>query len=302
MNFAELLETRAREKGEEIFLLFDDERVSYAALDRRTNRIANGLAALGVGPGAGVAIMMGNSPTWLATFFAAQKLGAYAVPINIALRGEGLAYILGHSETQALVIGAELLDAFTPLHPNLPRVRHVIVDSTEADAGATLPGDVIPIERFANTDAGPPGTAVTPGTTAILLYTSGTTGLPKAVVVRHGGFSFAGLAFFAQVGYCASDILYTCLPLFHANALFLTTMQGLFSGYPVAQLCLPVPPDCSCEVAGVILLRVDIDLDKPSVFLFEMFERPIGRNQDFRMNITIAASHSSYLLCCLFLD
>ncbi len=234
MTFAELLETRAREKAEEVFLLFGDERVSHAELDRRANAIANGLAALGIGPGSGVAIMMGNSPAWLATFFATQKLGAYAVPVNIALRGEGLAYVLDHSETRALVIGAELLEAFTPLQASLPRVRHVIVDSTYMSGAAAAAGASIPLERLAATSAERPAASVQPDTTAVLLYTSGTTGLPKAVVMRHGGFSFVGISLFAQLGYRPGDILFTCLPLFHANALFLTTMQGLYSGYPVA--------------------------------------------------------------------
>ncbi len=234
MTFAELLETRAREKGEETFLFFGDEHLSYAELDRRANRFANGLRTLGLGPGDGVAIMMGNSPTWLAVFFATQKLGAYAVPVNVALRGEGLAYVLDHSESQALVIAAELLEAITPLQAGLPRVRHVVVDSSEAPAGGPLPAEAVPIERLVGASAERPAVEAQPDSTAVLLYTSGTTGLPKAVVVRHGGFNFAGLSLFAQLGYRPGDILYTCLPLFHANALFLTVMQGLNSTYPVA--------------------------------------------------------------------
>jgi crotonobetaine/carnitine-CoA ligase len=234
MNFAELLETRAAEKGEETFLLFGDERVSHAELNRRANGIADGLAAMGVGPGAGVAIMMGNSPAWLATFFATQKLGGYAVPVNVGLRGDGLAYVLDHSEAQALVIGAELLDAFAPLRANPGQLRHIIVDTSDAPPQTKLPLGAVPLDRLTASNANRVSTAAAPGTTAILLYTSGTTGLPKAVVVQHGAFNFTGLSVFAQLGYRPGDILYTCLPLFHANALFLTTMQGLFSGYTVA--------------------------------------------------------------------
>ena len=62
-----------------------------AELNRQVNRAANGLAGLGVKPGVGVSIMMPNSPEWLFVYFATQKLGAYAVPVNVGLKGEGLA-------------------------------------------------------------------------------------------------------------------------------------------------------------------------------------------------------------------
>jgi crotonobetaine/carnitine-CoA ligase len=234
MTFAELLETRANEKGEETFLLFGEERLSYAELDRRANRIANGLGALGLGPGDGIAIMMGNSPMWLAAFFAAQKLGAYVVPINVALRGDGLAYILDHSETKALVIGADLLESFIPLKAGRAGLRHLIVDPGEAPAGQPVMPDAISIDQLSASPAERPLARAELKAAAILLYTSGTTGLPKAVVLRHGSFDFSGLAVFSQLGYRPGDILYTCLPLFHANALFLTVMQGLNSGFRVA--------------------------------------------------------------------
>ena len=229
-TFAELLEQSARDRGEEDFLLFGAERISYAELDRRANRFANGLVALGIGPGDGVAIIMANSPTWLAAFFATQKLGAYAVPVNVALRGEGLAYVLTHSESQAIVADAESLPAVVAVRGNVPRARYLIVDG----GAPALPSDALPVARLMAASDARPAAVAQPDTTAVLLYTSGTTGLPKAVVMRHGGFNFAGLAFFAQVAYRPGDILYTCLPLFHANALFLTTMQGLYGGFRVA--------------------------------------------------------------------
>ncbi len=231
-TFATLLEEPAAEKGEENFLLYYDERVSYAELDRRANRIANGMAERGIGAGTGVAIVMGNSPNWLATFFATQKLGAYAVPINIALRGEGLSYIINHSEAEALAIDDDLLEAFLPIQKDTERLRHIIVNPSEG--GAESPAGAISITDFDSASTERPEATVEPGKQALLLYTSGTTGLPKAVVIRSGGFNIGGTRTMGSLAYKPGEVLYTCLPLFHANALFLTVMQGLVSGYPVA--------------------------------------------------------------------
>ena len=84
-TLAAVLEAQAAALGEQPFLRFEGRMLSFAELDRCVNRTANGLARLGVAPGVGVAIMLPNSPEWLFSYFATQKLGAYAVPVNVAL-------------------------------------------------------------------------------------------------------------------------------------------------------------------------------------------------------------------------
>ena len=235
MTFAELLEIRAAERGEDVFLLFGDERISHAELDRRANRIANGLAALGVGPGKGVAILMGNSPAWLEVFFATQKLGAYAVPINVALRGEGLAYVLDHSDSMALVADADLAGVVEPLREFVPKLRHWIVAPGEAP-DARVPEGTVPLGEIASGPADRPAAHATDGTTALLLYTSGTTGLPKGVVMTHGSFNYTGIGLFAELGYRPGDVLYTCLPLFHANAQYYSFASAIAGGAGISGL------------------------------------------------------------------
>jgi acyl-CoA synthetase (AMP-forming)/AMP-acid ligase II len=97
-NLGELLERRAADSGDAIYLYWKDEEVSYAAFDRRVNRVANGLRDLGAGAGQKAALLLRNCPEFLYAFFACAKLGALAVPINPQLKSDELHYILDNSE------------------------------------------------------------------------------------------------------------------------------------------------------------------------------------------------------------
>ena len=103
----DLIARQARDRGREPFLYFEDQVVTFGELDRRVNRAASGLQARGAGPGTGVAIVMPNRPEWLYVFFATQRLGAYAVPVNTALKGDSLRHVIGHSDASVIVCDAQ---------------------------------------------------------------------------------------------------------------------------------------------------------------------------------------------------
>ena len=230
---AEVLAEKARKIDDRVFVLFEEQRITYAQMNERANRVANGLSELEVKPGDGVALMMPNRPEWLYVFFAIQKLGAYVVPVNIALKGDGLAYILNHSEAKVLFVATELAETLGAVREKLTGLRQVIIaDASEA------PSDVLPsaaqattLARLMDAPASELSTAIDPNAIACLMYTSGTTGLPKGVVMRYQAMAQFGLF---SAGYQEGDVLYTCLPLFHGNALFLTVLRGLVGGFTVA--------------------------------------------------------------------
>lgn len=228
----QVLAQRAKVSPDTAFLLFEDQRITYAQLNERVDRVANGLLRLGLEPGAGVAIMMPNRPEWLYVFFALLKIGAYAVPVNIALKGEGLAYIVNHSEARVMVVAAELMEQFAGVHDDLKALEHVIIDATEPPAGFSLSPGTITLADLMRAPAGEPQAPIDPQAMSCLMYTSGTTGLPKGVVMRYGPMRAMGGGL--ALTYRPGDILYTCLPLFHGNALFLTVMRALAGGYTVA--------------------------------------------------------------------
>ncbi|MEY4581443.1 MAG: hypothetical protein RL701_6146 [Pseudomonadota bacterium] len=235
-TFAELLEWSATQYGERTCLEYGQDRYSFAELNRASNRVARALKKAGVGTGVGVALMLSNHPRFLTGFFAVQKLGAYAVPVNTGLVGEGLAYILDHSESQFALVDHETADKLSGVREKLPRLRSVWVNDAEADAGYTLPAKMLPfseLEHASEYDALNIGERPHDDTPSLLLYTSGTTGLPKAVVSQYGNQRVKPIGLLANLLFTPDDKIYTCLPLFHANALILSVMQGLWAGIPL---------------------------------------------------------------------
>ncbi|MDH5672736.1 MAG: AMP-binding protein [Myxococcales bacterium] len=235
-SFAQLLEWAAKRYKHRPFVEYGNQRISFLEMNRRANRVARSLERAGLRTGEGVALMMGNHPRFLEVFFATQKLGAYCVPINAGLIGEGLAYILGHSEVKIAVLDHTTVGAVGELAGQLQGLERIYVSSDEAGAGFCVPDGMrgyVELEAGMVDDGDNLGRWPDPQAPCLLLYTSGTTGLPKAVVTTFGNTRVKAMGLLANAQYNAGDKLYTCLPLFHANALLLTVMQALWVGIPV---------------------------------------------------------------------
>lgn len=230
---AGVLEAQAERLGEKPYLLFEERVISFAELNRQVNRVANGLKNLGVGAGVGVSIMLPNTPEWLFVYFATQKLGAYAVPVNVALKGEGLRHVIDHSDSSVLVCHPDYVDAILEIRESLSKLERVIIDTTEAGDGYQPPRGWIPLSQVMDASDENPGVEVQPGAISGLMYTSGTTGAPKGVVQRYRPAPVGGFGGTDAI-YQPDDVLYTCLPLFHANALFLSAQRALILGLTIA--------------------------------------------------------------------
>src|SRR5919108_4792074 len=115
MHIWRLLERQAERTPARTLLRFQALRQSYAEVVTAGLRAAAALDALGVRAGDNVALMLGNSPDYLYAWFGLARLGAVAVPINVHTRGEGLAYVLAHSEARVLIVEPELLGRLAAL-------------------------------------------------------------------------------------------------------------------------------------------------------------------------------------------
>jgi len=236
MSHAELLEEKAARLGGKTFLKFRDQVFSYSDMDQNANRIANFLRSMGGGPGSGLAIIMKNSPRWLDVFFGLQKLGMYAVPVNAALRGDQLAYVIDNSDARFVVIDHDLLPYYLAIESRLGKVAKVIVNTQGAPPQFLLPEGMVDLEEAYGPGSDPsrPGVRYDPDDIITIMYTSGTTGLPKGVVYRYRNSSVKAIAIMGRFFLNPDDVYYTCYPLFHANALFLTVTPCLHAGCTVA--------------------------------------------------------------------
>ncbi len=229
-----LLAAKAAENGARTFLIWGGRRISYADMHATTNRYANGFAAAGVGKGDHVAVMLGNCPDFLFVVWGLGKIGAVAVPLNTAAKGELLRYYVAQSECRWIVTETALAARIAEVLPDLAAIERIYC---LGDAGA-LHGARAPVADLAallsTSDTAPPVDAVHYADPACIIYTSGTTGPSKGVVSPHAQGQNIGRSIAAAYRYTRDDVLYTCLPLFHVNALWYSVNAALWADATVA--------------------------------------------------------------------
>lgn len=235
MSWAELLEECAQEAPNKNFILFEKERINYRQMDNQANRVANFLLEHGAQKGKGIGIFVKNSPRYLDCFFGAQKIGMYIVPLNAELKGDGLQYVLDHSDIEFLVIDSDLVDTFKAVSRKVPKIKVTILNDCEADSekDAALPG-MLRLSDCCTCSFENPGESYDPDDMCLIMYTSGTTGRAKGVVSRYSDTNVKRLSILSGIFLKSDDVYYTALPLFHGNAMFLTVTFAMAARATVA--------------------------------------------------------------------
>ncbi|MBW2709134.1 MAG: AMP-binding protein, partial [Deltaproteobacteria bacterium] len=227
--FSDLIEYQGHTLGEKPYIMFNKEIISFAAYDQTTCSFANGLLEHGAEAGDGIAILMGNCPEFLYLFYGMPRAGLYSVPINVSLMGDGLRFILENSDVKYLAIDDILYPKIAEFDSPVKTIKKIFVRRT---TDQPLPAGTLDIKELLSAPSEKPAHAVKEGDMSQLLYTSGTTGPPKGVVGRQQ----PGIALWWKMGadtmFTPDDVLYTCLPLFHANALMLTAGFAMAGGRP----------------------------------------------------------------------
>ncbi len=231
-DLASLVRGKAAKNGSLPALRFARRTISYAELDTESERVARGLARVGVARGDRVAALLFNTPEFPLLWFGAAKLGAVLVPINTALKGEILRYELADSGPRAIVVDRRLWPSYAPLRESLG-IAHEYLAGTGPGEGESPPGlpafDELPSDRPA--ELPPPPSASEP---ASILYTSGTTGPPKGAIIPHEKLLTTPREISARSRITPQSVLFTALPLFHCNAQEMTALSALLHDVPAA--------------------------------------------------------------------
>ncbi|HET7573461.1 MAG TPA: AMP-binding protein [Gaiellaceae bacterium] len=217
-----LLRHQAEARPDEPFLRFlgDDGWVGFAAMEQETNRIANAFRLLGVEAGDRVALILPNSLGFVRLWFGAAKLGAIEVPVDPELRGRPLAHVLTNSAPRVVCCHVSVLPALAEVSVDLVLDAVVVVDGAAEDAHAAgvRAGRIHAEPELREGGDATPDAAVGHADPLAILYTSGSTGPPKGVLMPHNQFYVFTEMFARNLDLHAGDSYYTPLPLFHADA------------------------------------------------------------------------------------
>jgi len=183
------------------------ERLSYNELISAVEQCAAGLQAAGIGKGDRVAMLLGNCIPFPVVMFATLRIGAIAVPLSVREQTEGLAYMLAHSGAKLLVHDANLAGRL-PAPGATPTPVHRVAVEPDASYKAMC--------LLARASAAAP-TAVEEEDTAIILYTSGTTGRPKGAMLTHLGICHSAIHYECCMGLTASDRAVVAVPMSHVT-------------------------------------------------------------------------------------
>lgn len=211
---------------DKIFLLFEDESVTYEDYNKGANRYAHVLKEAGVKRGEPVAIMMQNSPDMLMAQASMAKLGSIGALINTHLSGASLSHVLEVSGARHILVDPAGLSAVEPITDNIGKK----VWAT-GEQGVLPPGFHSLDLALASASTEPfPMPDLKGDDVFLYIYTSGTTGLPKPAIIRHSRHAMAGIALSGLFGITSQDVLYAPLPLYHGESNFVAFSVALRAG------------------------------------------------------------------------
>lgn len=218
MNLGTYLDQKVDQYGDKPFLFFYDQVVTYREFGKRVDKLAHSLKALGFKRGDIIHVWLQNSPENLVCYFAIQKIGAIAGPINGMWKAEEVTYLLNDSGGKGLIIGSQFVPTLRVLRDHCKGLKTIIEIGEEPSRDYI---DYAEITEKASSDPFP--SDIEEEEPAYIFYTSGTTGNPKGVLLSHKNV-FADIKSFQEaVNPDLDHRILIFLPLFHVNAMLTST-------------------------------------------------------------------------------
>jgi len=236
-TLVEAVRHQARAQGEREFLSFENgERLSFAEFDRLTDCLATALADLGLTAGDRILGLLTNSKEFMITMIATHKLRAVFVPVNTELRGGFLEHQIINSSPRIIVVDDNLMGRFSSFDPSETGIETVVGVGDESSPDISKLGllaEVSQVRMDSLLDTTPNTEKLadpSPSDVCTIMYTSGTTGPSKGVLMPQGHCYLFALGIVAAMELTEQDRYFCCMPLFHANGLFMQVYASLLAG------------------------------------------------------------------------
>ena len=280
LNFATVLKEAAHQQPDKVAAFFEGGRMTYAQLDALSDRFAAGLRLDGIGPGDPVALQLPNLPHFLIAYFGMLKNGSVAVPLNVLLKAREVEYHLSDSGARALLTWSGVADEAAKGAAGAGLDRIFIVDTE----GVGQPHLGRPFEDLIpEADGATPFEQTDPGDTAVIVYTSGTTGKPKGAELTHFQLYMNADTPGRLFGIEPDDVVLVVLPLFHVFGLssqlnvcvrFASTMS-LLPRFDPAKVLEVIQRDRVTVFEGVPTMYVSL-LNYPAVDQYDLSSLRVG--------------------------
>ena len=246
-------------------------RLTYRELNSRSNRVANGLRGIGVGPGDRVGLLLMNGAEFVESFYAVGKIGAVNVPLNWRLVADELQFILSDAGTTVLVYGAEFAEVAGELRSRGgTAIEHWIQAGGEPTDGVVGYDDWLGAQSDAE-----PELAGSDDDLLFIMYTSGTTGLPKGVMHTHSTVMWAIQTIMATSDFRSDDRFLNSLPMFHVGALT-PTLCSLYRGLTLVVMRAFDPNDAWKQIADE---KITTTLMVPAMLQFMLAVHDADRHE-----------------------
>ena len=204
-------------------LICADSKWTYSELNERINRLANGFRSLGIQKGDRIAYLNENHCSYLETFFASGVLGAIFVPLNIRINPSELGYILNKAGCKILIYGNNTRRTVEVLKTHVEIPIYIALNEDTSDD--LILNDLIATQSDSLIDE-----VISPEETALISFTSGTTGQPKGVMLSHKNLSWNVFNLMSCIDFLSDDIILVNAPLHRMGALGVTALPGIFKG------------------------------------------------------------------------
>lgn len=251
MNLVSKLGETAQSKPDRTAYIFGEQTETYGGLQQKIDCFAEGLREIGVEKGDHVALLLGNTPHFVISFYGALKAGAVVIPINPAYTPTEIGYMLTNGDAKVIVALGQLLPLYEKVHESLPKVSCVVLCETGEPLQEPESTEVkMKLKSFTSIMRPPvrPFPEIDDEDTAAILYTSGTTGRPKGAMLTHQNLFSNANDTARYLTMNESDLVVAALPMFHVFCLTVCMNAPLMNGAAI----LIVPKFSPAEVFKLI--------------------------------------------------